>query len=78
MVSTFKKDNVIFVGVVTVFLLFLFLLYFAVYLFYTTVVVEQGRLIGPMRGEIFKEEDIDKVVKILDGRAQKSEGILGD
>lgn len=76
--STPKRDDVVFGGVVTAFLLFLFLLGFAVYLFYSTVVVRREQLVGVMRGEIIQEKDIDEVVEILDERAQKSEEILRD
>lgn len=76
--STLKRDDVVFGGVVAAFFLFLFLLGFAAYLFYSTVMVEREELAGVVRGEIIQGKDIDEVVKILDERAQKSEEILRD
>ena len=76
--SSLRRDDIVFGGIVTAFLLFLLLSGFAAYLFYSTAVIQRERPVVPVETQIIQEKDIDEALKILDERSQKSDEFLRD
>lgn len=73
----FSRKDVIFYGVLAVFVLILSLTMWDGFVFYQTLFEERGEVQVVSSFEKISSEDIDEVVRILDEREKKFKEILG-